>query len=124
MGLDMYTYTKDETTKQEEVDSLIYWRKHNALHGWFEALWEQKGKPGVDNPETATFNGVELKLELADILRLEKDVKKHNLQGTQGFFFGEDSSADEYQYNKDIAFVALAKNAIIEEKEVYYNSSW
>ena len=32
MGLDMYLYAK---SKNDEVENVGYWRKANAIHGWF-----------------------------------------------------------------------------------------
>ena len=37
MGLDQFAYT----TKGKEKEEIAYWRKHNALHGWMENLWEE-----------------------------------------------------------------------------------
>ena len=49
MGLDMYAYEVSGDTKTE----IMYWRKHNALHGWMESLWSTK--PDFDPNEP--FNG-------------------------------------------------------------------
>ena len=48
MGLDQYAYASTEI-KSEDREELSYWRKHNRLQGWMEALWEDKGRPHFDN---------------------------------------------------------------------------
>ena len=41
MGLDMYSYSKDENG---EETNLADWRKHNRLHGWMEAIMGRQGQ--------------------------------------------------------------------------------
>lgn len=119
MGLDQYAYTRKGKEKQE----IAYWRKHNALQGWMERLWESKGFPRK-HKEDSSFNCVELRIIKKDLDQLEKDVVAGKLPKTQGFFFGSDSSEDEYCKKKTLEFVADARQAIASGERVYYNSWW
>ena len=130
MGLDMYAYRvkKEHVVNDFEFNSdqdpaydIAYWRKFNALHGWMERLWEEKGRPGAES-DTEMFNGIELELDWTDIENLEEDIREDNLPGTTGFFFGDDS--DDYYREQDLEFVKQAKADLFLGLKVYYNSSW
>jgi len=149
MGLDMYAYVgrpgqRNEFYEQDELEfdsktgdwevpeggiekprEIAYWRKHPNLHGWMEALWISKGKPGVDPADgdrDFDFNGIELELTWADIELLEQDIKNKQLPLTGGFFFGD--PADDYYREQDLAFVRNAKAELFLGLRVFYNSSW
>lgn len=126
MGLDMYAKCVPSNAYDTEVDfiadtrfkeDLMYWRKHNALHGWMEALYREKGG-------TEEFNCANVNLTYDDLDRLEKDVLGKNLPETSGFFFGEDSRYDEYAREQDMDFIMKAKLALSEGHKVYYTSWW
>ena len=150
MGLDMYAYTAsragqyDEWWEGAELNSetkefenpnlsrpaeIAYWRKHPNLHGWMEQLWREKryktqpsdASESVD-PDSDTFNGIELELSREDIDRLEQDIIEGNLPSTSGFFFGSDS--DEYYRPQDLEFVRQARVDLFLGLRVFYNSSW
>ena len=150
MGLDMYAYTASRAgqydewwegaelnleTKEFENPNLskpaeiAYWRKHPNLHGWMEQLWREKhyttqpsdASEPVD-PDSDTFNGIELELSREDIDRLEQDIIEGNLPSTSGFFFGSDS--DEYYRPQDLEFVRQARVDLFLGLRVFYNSSW
>ena len=115
MGLDAYGKTRNPKTG--EVDQIAYWRKHNALHGWMETKWRERGGTG-------DFNGVPLELTLEDLEELEKEVKNNSLPETQGFFFGPDSRGDEYQDELTLEFIQEAREAIKDGFDVAYDSWW
>ena len=119
MGLDQYAYTKQGKEKQE----IAYWRKHNALHGWMENLWEERGCPR-QHKNDSSFNCVPLQLSAKHLDRLEKDILANNLPETQGFFFGTDSRDDDHYKQKTLKFIATARQAIKEGKKVFYDSWW
>jgi hypothetical protein len=119
MGLDQYAYTK----KGKKQIDLQYWRKHNALQGWMQKLWEDKGFPHR-NENDPTFNCVELNLTSEDIDKLEGETLASNLPQTSGFFFGDDSSKNEYKKEQTILFISAARQAIKDGEKVFYNSSW
>ena len=136
MGLDQYAYATPQGT--EEQQELAYWRKHNRLQGWMEQLWEDKGRPNFDdigNP-MGDFNCVPVELTLSDLEQLEAHVQNKALPETGGFFFGDDSFAWEdqdgnpfkegqyYYQETDLKFIADARKAIAEGKQVFYNCWW
>jgi hypothetical protein len=109
---DTKSYVNDKTTKPLEI---AYWRKHPNLHGWFEALYRDKGGEG-------DFNGDELELTFEDLDRLEADIKASHLPETSGFFFGDPS--DDYYREADLEFIKAARTHLFLGLKVFYNSSW
>ena len=130
MGLDQYAHkvkrTYAPTTKTSTVRSteFFYWRKHNALHGWMENLYNGKKLEDGINIDSDDFNGVAVKLEEKDLDKLEQDVMTFNLPQTAGFFFGADSVGDEDQKAQTLEFLKKARKALAEGYEVEYNSWW
>jgi len=132
MGLDMYwEYNKPRTFEgfdgkehHAETSNLHYWRKHNALHGWFERLWEEK-TPLED--QKGDFNCEPVEVDLHDLRRLREDIMAGRLEPTAGFFFGStDYSDEEWAWVKRDAaeFIMKAHHAINDGYKVYYNSWW
>lgn len=129
MGLDQYAYLK---FGEDFSDFLMIgeWRKHPNLQGWMERLWRKKTSSSdpylKDTLIDDEFNGIELPLELEDIIQLEEDISKRNLDGgfgtTTGFFFGGNSD-EEYRW-EDLKFCDRAKVALRHNHVVFYNSSW
>ncbi len=124
MGLDQYAFIKGkESSDIKDATEIAYWRKHNRLQGWMEALWVKKGN-------TDEFNCKRLYLVPEDIDALEKDIANRKLPMTEGFFFGRDSydydgeEGNYYEYEKDIAFVERAKEAFVNGDEVFYSCGW
>jgi hypothetical protein len=130
MGLDMYAFTvaadaagdnvvdldinygtDNEITKTE----LFYWRKFNALHGWMEQLYRTKG--GTDE----SFNCNTVRLTLEDLDRLEREAD--SLKPVEGFFFGAQTIYPE-DLESVATFIAKAREALAEDKAVYYDSWW
>jgi len=114
MGLDQRAYTKDKDGQQSEV---AYWRKHNALDGWMEKLFRNKGNDGG-------WNCAELELTKEDIEHLEQDVKSDSLPETAGFFYGSDSRFCSDQKELTLEFIVDAKKLIQEDKKLYYGCSY
>ena len=130
MGLDQYAYAGVGDEKEE----LAYWRKHNRLHGWMEDLYRDRGNAVTEEGFGNSFNCVPVQLTLSDLEQLEAHVEGKSLPETGGFFFGNDSydyedenkNADGGYFHKeiDLQFIADARKAIAEGKEVYYDSWW
>lgn len=99
-----------------------YWRKANAIHGWF-----------VDNAQ----NGVddcgyyELTEEILEKLlkEVEETIKTKNtktLSPRSGFFFGS-CAIDEWYWNDLKATAKIIKKVLAEDwskNRFFYNSSW
>ena len=128
MGLDMYAFSvaqKDalgdfEVTPYEDegrdVEEIAYWRKFNALHGWMEELYREKG--GTD-----TFNCVKLRLTEQDLIALNKTIADGMLKPTEGFFFGTQEVYPE-DVQDALKFIGTAMAEIARGRVVYYDSWW
>jgi len=122
MGLDQYAkvvkreYNNETLTGTITKTEICYWRKHNALHGWMENLYESKGGEGE-------FNCVNLNLTSEDLEELEEDVVDKDLPETKGFFFGEDTRECDHQKLETLKFLSKAKKALSQGNEVEY-SAW
>ncbi len=130
MGLDMYAYKtkfkpskevdfQDELQEEEaQLEDLHYWRKHPNLHGWMEALYNEKG--GEDE-----FNCRPVQLTKEDLQRLATALLEPtpDLPETDGFFFGRSEGSEE-EVQDDLEFVKKANQAIDEGYTVYYDSWW
>ena len=119
MGLDQWAKAH-KPDNDEDVRELAYWRKHPNLEGWMANLWRSReGCPG------GVFNCQRLYLLEDDLNALENAVLRAGedcLPETSGFFFGE--SADEYYKEKDLQFIASARDALAAGDKVYYSSWW
>jgi hypothetical protein len=134
MGLDMYAYSRAKD-KESKANELQYWRKHNALHGLLEDMWNDKGQPipqwmrdeypeDFEQERVIPFNGIEMELTEADINYIESAVMANELPETEGFFFGGDSRFDEHNKAGDLEFIKKAREALARGEEVFYTSSW
>jgi len=145
MGLDMYLkgkrfmwYKEREDEAWQELDkytkgrkvSLIelelgYWRKANAIHGWF-----------VRNVQGNVDNCDEYFVKYSDLVKL-RDVcfevlankKPELLPPTAGFFFGS-SEVDEWYWGEIDSTYEMMKDLCQDEDiingvvDVFYQSSW
>lgn len=126
MGLDMYAYrVKKEyavndfefNSDQDPAEDLAYWRKFNALHGWMEDLYREKGG------DKESFNCVPVRLTSEDIDDLESTINDNALVPRSGFFFGE-QTIEDYELESAQKFIRDARQAIADGFEVYYDSWW
>lgn len=113
MGLDMYLYHRTEPTesdsqylrgigldeheiKYSNIECMAYWRKANAIHGWFiENIAE-----GIDNCKPIKVTSEDLECLLDEVhleLKLKDTDEVGNLEPYHGFFFGS-YERDEYYY--------------------------
>ena len=113
MGLDAQAYTKDKEGTHHPIQ---WWRKHNALDGWMEALWRTKGNDGE-------WNCSELELKMHDIEQLEAVVINDELPETMGFFYGGDSRECPYRKEQTLDFIKEAGKLLSSGERVYY-SAW
>lgn len=119
MGLDMYAYTVPvgQEISDDNTREIAYWRKFNALHGWMEDLYLERGG------DAESFNCIPLKLTEADLMRLMSDVKDNKLEPREGFFFGP-QEIDEAGIRSIYTFVGAAQHALATGLDVYYDSWW
>lgn len=126
MGLDMYAFSVNaadavndfEFKDNETRDEFQYWRKHNALHGWMEALYRRKGG------DAPSFNCVYVRLTTEDLLELIKVIQNKALTPAAGFFFGGSHYYDDDYAAHDIQFAHKAMAEISLGNAVYYTSWW
>lgn len=116
-------YAKARNPKTQEVEEFHYWRKHNALHGWMQMLWESKGCPNKHQDDDQ-FNCIPLELTLDDLDLLEHDLLESRLPETKGFFFGPSTAEDDERLLDDLGFVAEARRYLTEGYQVAYDSWW
>jgi hypothetical protein len=129
MGLDMYAFTcPAEHIGDQQIDislsdvggvnrDFAYWRKFNALHGWMEAIYRNKGG-------TEIFNCTTVRLMPEDIDSLETAAKNLSLTPVSGFFFGSDDPFNTDDRDEVLGFVTKARTAFSEKKAVIYYSWW
>ena len=104
---------------------LMYWRKANAIHGWFVA----KVQDGIDECQRAEVTREKL-FELRKTIKCveeHKDEAALKLPPVEGFFFGS-YDIDDY-YWSDIARTRemldrIAEKGLTEQATIYYQSSW
>ena len=94
------------------AEEVAYWRKENALQGWFEE------KYGIEN-----LGKVVLTEELID--ELLEDLKDHELKPTEGFFYGSNEDLDDEWFEVMIREWKNIKAQIIANKDYeYYYTCW
>lgn len=145
MGLDMFLNGKrflwahKNENKKFDVDGLVpdfmelnglrtevkYWRKSNAIHGWF-VEHVQHGEDDCDEYEVSIKKLKELRDRCAKVLELGQDGIDL-LPPTHGFFFGSDQ-ADEW-YFQDLKETVERLDQVlampdVEHWEFTYQSSW
>ena len=126
MGLDMYAFIVDadkvgdkvtDVALGDDATEICYWRKFNALHGWMEDLYRQKGG------SKESFNCTTVRLTANDLDRLEMDTGNNKLVPVNGFFFGI-QEIDSEDLESVATFVKVAMQALADGKAVFYDSWW
>jgi len=126
MGLDMYAFSVDvevarggvtDVALGDNAEQISYWRKFNALHGWMEDLYRQKGG------SKESFNCTTVRLTANDLDRLEMDTGNNKLVPVNGFFFGV-QEIDSEDLESVATFVKVARQALADGKAVFYDSWW
>lgn len=142
MGLDMYLYKKTyvqnwehnppEQHHQIEIkrggvlrkdikpnricyitEQVAYWRKFNALHGWFV----NNCASGLDECQDISVDEDKMKELLETLKEVSSNFDKAEelLPPTQGFFFGGDE-VDEYYKEEVISTIKIIED-LLEEQE-------
>lgn len=128
MGLDQYIYAEKDGTKTE----IGYMRKHNWIHGFFEELWKERGKPLpkewdkeriASHGNNVEFNCVPLRLYIKDINKIMTAIRRNKLNRVDGFFFG-DWGPDNDTKKEELKIFEKAKEYIRLGYKVSYDSWW
>ena len=104
---------------QYVIEKVGYWRKANAIHGWFVQNI-QRGKDDCGEYFVPFEKLVELRNLCKSILRDTNLVTL--LPPTEGFFFGSDK-VDHYYY-QDLEETIRIINKLCPYGDYYYQSSW
>ena len=95
------------------TEQVAYWRKFNALHGWFI----NNCGGGVDECQDISVDEEKLKELLETLKEVSSNFTKADelLPPTQGFFFGSDE-VDEY-YKEEVNSTIKIIEDLLEENE-------
>lgn len=129
MGLDMYIQTEDGL-------ELFYWRKANAIHGWFERHITEHGAIENCDMYPVTKQDAENLIEDCETVLSAYDsgnkvlferLAYSILPTTPGFFFGS-YEYDKY-YVQDLRNTIDGMNKVLdyikdEQENVYYTAWW
>jgi len=107
------------------TEQVGYWRKFNALHGWFVENC-QGGKDECQESYVSTEKLKELLESLKAVIK-NKDSADEVLPSRGGFFFGG-TDYDEYYFKEVKETIKLLEGLLKESEEVecdfYYQASW
>ena len=106
MGLDAEIRYKPRHSKGES-HTVAYWRKFNALQGFFEKLLD------VQNCEESPCS-------LEDLETLRQTCLMKTLTPTEGFFFGSQEAVTDEQYEELLRLIPEWENLILEGNELHY----
>ena len=121
MGLDQWLCKRPVTNDEE--DRIIYWRKCNQIHGWFD-----KQCNGIMNCEEYDISYGQIE-ELKDTC--QKVLDNHELASellpvNVGCFFGSYNYDDGYFY--DLEYTIKSLDELLDESDVsdefYYHAWW
>lgn len=104
-----------------------YWRKANAIHGYFVEVWAD----GVDEcqPIRVPRKGLEDLLEICKVIIKHKDDPEFDAESTlppmQGFFFGS-YDIDEWYFEDIQNTIEILERALADQKQTsfIYQASW
>lgn len=117
-----YNVWEENENEVPLVANVAYWRKANAIHGWF-VREVQNGEDDCGEYPVTTEQLQELRDKCAAILN-GADRGSHGIVPTSGFFFG---STDDQAYRKDLEDTVAKIDGVLKEWEgwdVEYHSSW
>lgn len=110
--------------KEVSIDAM-YWRKANAIHGWFV----ENCQGGKDECQETYVDRAKL-VELRDLCKAvveHPDVNITGLEPTEGFFFGSTEKDDWYlqDLKNTVEGITNALESLPENQhEFYYQASW
>jgi len=117
MGLDMYLY-------QKETHEVAYWRKANAIHGWFMQLTDVDDCTPVHVSKNAL---IQLRDDCQKVLdEGTEETALELLPPTSGFFFGS-TGIDEWYWQgikETVTKLTEIINESVDDAEFEYCASW
>jgi hypothetical protein len=118
MGLDMMLNRK---ISDDEYGEIGYWRKVNAIHRWFV----ENVQDGVDDCGSYPVSKDQLRslLKVCEDVLSDPKLADELLPTASGFFFGNAEYNGDYMWGIEHT-IEIVKEAIEDEYETYYESSW
>lgn len=115
--------TKPAMRPRQVIFEAMYWRKANAIHGWFV----DNVQDGQDDCKEYYVSVERLRELIQTCLQVVEERDPSLMPPTSGFFFGS-SEADDYYY-EDLTETAERLTKILSEENInnfdfYYQSSW
>ena len=116
-------WLKTGSQEVEAVAEAVYWRKANAVHGWFV----RKVQGGTDDCGTYPVTAQQLE-ELRDACKADiagEDGEEHDLIPMSGFFFGP--TDNETWYTDCLEHTAEQLDRVLKDYDGWafqYHSSW
>lgn len=113
----------EDTREVLLVAEVAYWRKANAIHGWF-VREVQNGEDDCGQYPVATEQLQELRDKCVAILN-GADRESHGIVPTSGFFFGP--TDDDQAYREDLENTVAQIDSVLKKWEgwdIEYHSSW
>ena len=108
MGLDIYV----ERRPRSESEEVAYWRKQNALQGWFEKNYNIE-------------NCGEVILTEEVVNKLLVDLENQILEPTEGFFYGSDKPlSDEWFKDMHKEWSDILSQIKMNPGYEYYYTCW
>ena len=111
--------------KEVSIDAM-YWRKANAIHGWFVENC-QGGRDECQETYIPREKLVELRDLCKDILENPDAERDEDLEPTKGFFFGSYEKDEWYwqDLKNTVEGITSALESLPENQyEFYYQASW
>ncbi|CAB4133473.1 hypothetical protein UFOVP257_210 [uncultured Caudovirales phage] len=110
---------------KEVAAEVAYWRKANAIHGWFV----ENCQDGVDECQESYVGHEKLKELLSIVTKVldNNELADTLLPPQQGFFFGSDKIdkwyLDDLQFTKE-RLTQLLEEPSLQGWDFYYQASW
>lgn len=101
---------------------VAYWRKFNALHGWFV----KNIQGGVDDCGYYELTKENLQSCLANLKETLISQDSGKLEPVEGFFFGSNETNEWYwtDIEKAVSTISALIETDFEKKRLFYHSSW
>jgi hypothetical protein len=102
--------------------SAMYWRKANAIHGWFV----ENVQNGEDNCREHYVSREQLEELIAECVSVLTSRNSNKLPPKEGFFFGSKEVDEYYWQDLEDTVKGLERALTLSENqyEFYYSSSW
>jgi hypothetical protein len=109
---------------KEITASVGYWRKANAIHGWF-VQEVQEGEDDCNEYYVSREKLEELK-NLCEQVLANRSLAAKLLPSTSGFFFGGTEYDDSYFSDLELTVEIVNDTLLLSDKDwnFYYQSSW